>query len=94
MITKLLAIRQKLSEIAKLRSDNDKAGQYFDWMKVAIREIENSAWYEYIKRYREQEANNALDGLKSKKDTDAITYHQAKLDVAISFLDFLDNLKD
>ena len=76
----------------KYITEKSDAQKYFDRQKKAITSISNTTWYKEIVDYRKREVSICNERLRTMK-TDKDMYRiQGELDIAMKFLDFLDNL--
>ncbi len=91
---RLFNIYKRIRTLFWRLSDVDKQWQYHDQRKASIMWLSLQGWYNTIVEYREIEANTAMNKL-CNKDTpiSEISYWQARHNSAISFLDFLDNMR-
>lgn len=89
----ILRIRERVLRLFKSLYSIEKQGEYYDNSKQAIKELQRLPWYQYVIDYREREANNAMNSLVDKNTSpELVRYYQARLDCAISFLDYLNNI--
>jgi len=86
-----VSLWQEVKSQRKYLSDLQKAEQYFEAQKEAIRAIKDTQGYKEMRMYWMREREASIERLKTAKGSD-LHDAQARLTVSQSFLDFLDNL--
>lgn len=69
----------------------EQSGEYYDAQKASISALKLHEWYNFIVQYRELQAETAMSWLSNvNTPKEQIPYLQAKYNLAIEFLWFLD----
>jgi elongation factor P--beta-lysine ligase len=89
---KLLNIHKRVKSLLSTFTTPEKAGEHRDARKAWLLELKMYEWYRHIVDYRESEAEAAMQALSdTNTPKELISYHQARHNAAISFLDWLNN---
>lgn len=88
---KLLQLRKNVKKTNALLSTTERQWEYFDWQRNALKELTLYAWYGYLIDYLEMQADSAMSKLAdTSTPKESIAYWQARQNLSIEFLNFLD----
>lgn len=91
---KRLNIHRKVKQLFWLIQDEEKAGNFYDLQKSAIKGLSTNESFDIVVQYREIEADNALSNLTNKATPiEDIGYRKWKHETAMSFLDRVEIMK-
>lgn len=89
---KLLNIHKRVKKLLSTFTTTEKAGEYRDARKACLLELKMYEWYRHIIDYRESEAEAAMQALSdTNTPKELISYHQARHNAALTFLDWLSD---
>lgn len=92
---KWLKIHRNVQTLFGLLWDKDRQAQYYDIQKWVVKGLSLHEWFAHLISYREIEADDALRRLSSKDTSiEHIRYRQARYDSAITFLDWIDRMRE